>query len=388
MTGWIVAAVCAALAAWLWVNYRRARLQADSFRAEAQRRIQELHSLGYDEDHVGRRVSAVGDASTDAILVCKADHTLIYLNPVAEVLFGKLPETLHNLITVTRHYDIDRLASDALEAGEDLDRQILVNGRAFRARAATYAGGVVMVLSDVSELQRLGRARRDFVANISHELRTPLTSIRLLLDTLLLSAPKLGEEATASLKKIEVEVQALQQMAQELLDLAQIESGQALVRLVPTRVADLVAASVERLAPQIERKGQTVNVEVPPELVALADGEQVSRALANLLHNAIKFTPPQGRIAICARLLDGDVLLEISDTGPGIPPDDIPRVFERFFRGDRSRQGGGTGLGLAVAKHVIEAHGGQIWVESEGRPGRGAVFRLTLPAADQTTEPI
>jgi two-component system phosphate regulon sensor histidine kinase PhoR len=109
---------------------------------------------------------------------------------------------------------------------------------------------------------------------------------------------------------------------------------------------------------------------------------QVNRALGNLLHNAIKFTPTEGRIWVRAQAHNGEVLVEVADTGPGIAPEDLPRVFERFFRGDRSRRSGGTGLGLAIAKHVVEAHGGKIWVESEGRPGHGATFRFTLLSAD------
>ncbi|MBI4769920.1 MAG: hypothetical protein HY784_05760 [Chloroflexi bacterium] len=176
-----------------------------------------------------------------------------------------------------------------------------------------------------------------------------------------------------------MEVEALQQLAQELLDLAQIESGRALVRLVPVPVSELVSAPVERLRPQAERKGQQVEVDVSAELVALADEEQVRRAIGNLLHNAIKFTPQGGRVRLRAQAAGDDVLVEVSDSGPGIPPEDLPRVFERFFRGDRARAGGGTGLGLAIARHVVEAHGGRIWAESEGRPGKGAVFRFTLP---------
>jgi two-component system phosphate regulon sensor histidine kinase PhoR len=232
-------------------------------------------------------------------------------------------------------------------------------------------------------VQQLGRARRDFIANISHELRTPLTSIRLLLESLLSGARLDSAEANSALQKIETEVTALEQMAQELLDLAQIESGQALVRLVPTPVAQLVAETVERLAPQAAHKHQIVSVEMPPDLVALADPAQVNRALGSLLHNAIKFTPPEGQVWVRARPSDGDVLIEVADTGPGIPPEDLPRVFERFFRGDRARVGGGTGLGLAIAKHVVEAHGGKIWVESEGRPGRGATFRFTLLSGER-----
>jgi two-component system phosphate regulon sensor histidine kinase PhoR len=374
---WLVALVCAGLATWALALYLSARRQARAFRAEATQRMEELASLGYDENNVGRRVSAVGDATLDAILVVKSDHTVIYLNPVAETLFGKLGETNRSLMAVTRHYEVDELATDALKAGEDLDRQISVGGRPFRARAATYAGGVVVTLADVTELQRLGRARRDFVANISHELRTPLTSIRLLLDSLL-TGKSSEPPAADTLRKIEVEVQALQQMAEELLDLAQIESGQALVRLVPVSVAELVGKAADRLALQAANKGQRLALDVPDVLAALADEDHVSRALGNLLHNAIKFTPPGGKIRVSARPYEGDVLIEVADTGPGIPADDLPRVFERFFRGDRSRQGGGTGLGLAVAKHVVEAHGGRIWAESQGA-GKGSRFTFALP---------
>ncbi len=141
--------------------------------------------------------------------------------------------------------------------------------------------------------------------------------------------------------------------------------------------------AVERLAPQAAQKRQTVTVEAPPGLAVLADAEQINRALGNLLHNAIKFTPPEGQVWVRARAAEGDVVIEVADTGPGIPPEDLPRVFERFFRGDRARAGGGTGLGLAIAKHVVEAHGGRIWVESEGRSGRGATFRFTLLSGER-----
>jgi two-component system phosphate regulon sensor histidine kinase PhoR len=123
---------------------------------------------------------------------------------------------------------------------------------------------------------------------------------------------------------------------------------------------------------------------VPDGLSALADLAQTTRALGNLVHNAIKFTPEAGTIRVSACAVGGDVQFEVADTGPGVPVDDLPRVFERFFRGDRARSSGGTGLGLAIAKHVVEAHGGRIWVENAVPPGRGAIFRFTLPLAEPT----
>jgi two-component system phosphate regulon sensor histidine kinase PhoR len=293
------------------------------------------------------------------------------------------------LIEFTRSDEIDQLAADALAYGhtasgtrDELDRVIPVEGRPFRVRAAAFEGGAVLALSDVSELQRLGRARRDFVANISHELRTPLTSIRLVLDNLLGGGPRDAAEWSAQLHKIQVEVETLQQMAQELLDLAQIESGRTPVRLVPASIEDLAATTVERFAAQAARKRLAVNLDIAPGLTALADTELVGRALGNLLHNAIKFAPTGGHVHVRAHPLEEDIVVEVADDGPGIAPDDLPRVFERFFQGDRARAGGGTGLGLAIAKHVVQAHGGRIWAENAGPPDHGATFRFTLPAAE------
>ncbi len=385
MLPWLVAAVFALAAVLAFVLYRRARQDAETFHAEARQRLAELASLGYDENKVGRRVAAMGEASLEAMLVCKADHTVVYLSPTAESLFGKPSNSNPSLIVVTRNHELDKLAADALAGSDDLDRQILVGGRAVRARAATYEGGVVIALTDVSELQRLGRARRDFIANISHELRTPLTAIRLLTDTLKGPAGQKPEVAFSLVDKITVETEALSQLAQELLDLSAIESGQAMIKLSPLPLKEALEAPVKRLAELAARKGQTVIVDVP-ELIALMDEPQVERAVLNLLHNAIKFTPEGGAIQVKAMITaDGEwVEVQIADTGPGIAPDDLPRIFERFYRADRSRpREGGTGLGLAIARHIVEAHSGRIWAASKAAPDHGAIFRFTLPAADR-----
>ncbi|HJW84548.1 MAG TPA: histidine kinase dimerization/phospho-acceptor domain-containing protein, partial [Anaerolineae bacterium] len=260
------------------------------------------------------QLTALGRAVLEVIVIVDRDLRVTYATPGARSLFGATETaTGLSLITFTRSNELDQLAADALTTNPDstgvrdfLDRQIPIDDRPFRARAVAFGSGVVLALSDVSELQRLGRARRDFVANISHELRTPLTSIRLVLDGLLSGAAHDPREVHAALRKIQVEIEALSQMTQELLDLAQIESGRALMRMVPTPVAQLIDKSVERLLPQAARRSQTVSVEVAPDLVVLADVDQVSRAFGNLLHNAIKFTQAEGRIEVRARAADGD----------------------------------------------------------------------------------
>jgi two-component system, OmpR family, phosphate regulon sensor histidine kinase PhoR len=375
--------------AWRLARANSSQAAAEQSLADASRL---LEHLSLTSEWYAAQIQAILQARLEPFLLVSADRTVADMNPAARLLFPPPADIGQTLIMATRSVDLDALAEHCLAGGADLDRQVLIgrNQQPYRARAVLASSpgggeqyrGVALWLQDLSELQRLGRSRRDFVANISHELRTPITSIRLLVDTLRGTAPVDAAARDELLEKISVETEALAQLAQELLDLAQIESGQTLVRMVAAPVADLVSGVTARLGPQAERKHQTVRVDVPDGLVALADTDQVTRALGNLVHNAIKFTPEGGQVWVTGSRLDGDIVLEVGDTGRGIPSEDLPRVFERFFRGDRSRASGGTGLGLAIAKHVVEAHGGRIWVASDGRSGHGAVFRFTLPAAD------
>lgn len=339
------------------------------------------------------QLHALMEATPQAILILGAERRVLALNAAAQTLFGLQATLGQSLIAATRSVELDDLAAHCLGNGADCDRQVTLgrNNQPYRARAVAAATAqdnetMVLVLQDLSELQRLGRARRDFVANISHELRTPITSIRLLVDTLRGGAGTHGagaaSAAPALLEKIAIETEALAQLAQELLDLAQMESGQTLIRMVPAQLASLVEAVVTRLRPQAEHKQQTIQVEVSTTLQVLADPDQLNRVLSNLLHNAIKFTPPGGQVWVRAYAQPTEALIEVADNGPGVAPELLQRVFERFFRGDKSRAGGGTGLGLAIAKHVVEAHGGKIWAESAGRPGQGVVFRFTLLLAE------
>jgi two-component system phosphate regulon sensor histidine kinase PhoR len=187
---------------------------------------------------------------------------------------------------------------------------------------------------------------------------------------------------------MEVEVDALSQMVQELLDLARIESGKASLQLTKTAPLALFRRAVERLQMQATRAQLTLQITETTELPAVyVDGSRVEQVLTNLIHNAIKFTPPKGIICVSAAASDNHTLLvKVVDSGVGIAPEDLPRVFERFYKADRSRSGGGTGLGLAIAKHIVQAHNGRIWVES--RVGKGSTFYFTLPLADSPNRPL
>jgi len=180
-----------------------------------------------------------------------------------------------------------------------------------------------------------------------------------------------------------VEVDALHLMTQEMLDLAAIESGQQVVRLVTVPLLELAEETVERLRDQAERKGLVVEVSIDPGLKVLADREQAIRALLNVLHNAVKFTPTGGRIELGGRQDSPEelVVLSVSDTGPGIPPEELGRIFERFYRVRGSAPSPGTGLGLAIAHHILRAHAGRIWAENRPAPEKGAVFYLAFQAA-------
>ncbi len=352
--------------------------------------------------------AAVADATPDPVMFVDLDRRLTFCNTAARRLCGDNNISGHSLIEATRSYELDSLAQEVLSDQLELPRELTLNGRLFRVRAQAVdmAGrrlGAVLLLRDVSELQRLGRARRDFVANISHELRTPLATIRLLVDTL--RAPDAGDESRRRqlLDQIGGQVDALTQLTQELYDLSLLESGRLPMRMVPTPLAALADGVIVRLAPQVERANLILTNWIGNDVVALVDPEQIRRVLSNLLHNAIKFTPrgsvtvyivehkappklatdetaePSAAGAASTADMSDTITVAISDTGVGIPATAMPRIFERFYKVDRARGQGGTGLGLAIAKHVVEAHGGRIWAESV--EGKGATFYFTVPKA-------
>jgi two-component system phosphate regulon sensor histidine kinase PhoR len=240
----------------------------------------------------------------------------------------------------------------------------------------------LLVLQDVTDLQRAEAARRDFVANVSHELRTPVAALKALVETLEQGAIDDPLEGPEFLRLMHTEVDGLAQLVAELLELARAETGRLELQLAPCRADELVLEAAERAQPSARQAELHVDVAIEPdtELWVRADSRRIGQVLSNLLGNATKFTPPEGRIELGARRCGERVELWVADTGMGIEPAHLARVFERFYKTDPSRAAGsGTGLGLAIAKHLVLAHGGQIWAESPG-PGRGATFRFVLPA--------
>lgn len=233
-----------------------------------------------------------------------------------------------------------------------------------------------------AEALRLHTVRRDFVANISHELRTPLASIKLLVETLEDGA--LHDETVAGefLHKIGQETEHLIAMAQELLDLARLEAAPS----VQPRALDpamIVAHAAERMRELARDNEVRLQLNLPPALPRIwADDEQVGRVFVNLLSNAITYTPPGGMVTIGARVDENMLAFSVSDTGPGIPPGEEARIFERFYKADVSRRHGGAGLGLSIARHIVEAHGGTIWARNrpEAEPASPSQCRRSCQA--------
>jgi two-component system phosphate regulon sensor histidine kinase PhoR len=239
-------------------------------------------------------------------------------------------------------------------------------------------GGTLLLVQDLTRVRKLETVRRDFISNLSHELRTPLASLKALTETLQDGALLDLEAGPRFLGRIHTEVDALTQMAQELLDLSKIESGQ--VELVFQKVdpLTLLKSAADRMHLQAERAGVSLTLEeaAAPRTIQ-ADAARLEQVLVNLIHNAVKFTRRGGSVTLSAKEKEGAIVFAVRDTGIGIPSDDLPRIFERFYRVDRSRAGSGTGLGLSIAKHIVEAHGGRIWAKSEEE--KGSTFYFEIP---------
>ncbi len=359
----------------------------------------------FEHDQGGRSESAAGASSLSTptalppdaeSLLSEAGIGLVRLSPdlrvrsasgVAHVLLGRRPGVLlgRSVMETFTDHRAEELVRHALTGGTAVG-ELAARGRDARAlllRAHRAPDGDVwLALEDVTELRRLQRVRAEFIDNLAHELRTPLTTISLLAETLAMEADSLPAKAAERVAKIEVETGHLVQIVNELLDLVRIESGARLVVVDDLDLVQLAGETIERIALFAERKGIRLRLDAGPGVpLVRGDGTRLGQALLNLIHNAVKFSPPGCEVWVRVAQRGAEVVVSVEDHGIGIPAAALPRVFERFYKVDRARirEGGGTGLGLSIARHVVEAHGGRIWAESED--GVGSTFSFAVPIA-------
>lgn len=332
-------------------------------------------------------VGLLVDATEDGLMVVGADMRVLAHNRAARERFPALAAGAR-LNEVTDNPALLSLVENALAYGEDhIEEQVMMGEDTILVHAQTCkrenGGLLTLALQDISQLVKLNRARRDMVANISHELRHPIANIRLIIDGLFHDQDKpKRKESITSIKQIAHETDLLLWLVQSMADLSMIESGQAIVRMVEVNLAELVEVSLDRLMSQTERKKLALARNIPTKLRVLCDRDLIQRVVINLLHNALKWTPEGGSITITAAAAGEEVVISVLDSGPGVPSEQVERVFERFYQVDPSRSGReGTGLGLAICKHIVEAHGGRIWAEGNDL-GAGGRFRFTLLNAD------
>jgi len=333
------------------------------------------------------RLTAALDSSIDALIALDAQDRISFANLAAERLFGRSREELlgNPLVWVMPNEQvIAALRKSRDEGRNEIDLMDTPSRRQLHVIITPIIGGgdwtVLAVFHDLTEVRRIERVRRDFVANVSHELRTPLASIKAVIETL--QGGALDDRAAAEdfLSRADLEVDRLAQMVEELLELSRIESGEVPLAREPVDLTAVVTRAIARLSAQAGKQEVVLAAEIEAGLPAVTgDAERLERAVVNLIHNAIKFTPPGGTVDVSVTLSGASVSVFVVDTGAGISPEDLPRVFERFYKTDQSRHGGGTGLGLAVVKHTVEAHGGTVTAESE--PGRGSTFSFVIPVA-------
>ncbi|MBC7875731.1 MAG: PAS domain-containing protein [Anaerolineales bacterium] len=328
------------------------------------------------------RLATVLEQMIDGVLIVDEHGLIQFANPAALKLFETSYALGHSVTEVVRNHQLVDAWRRCQQTREVQSESVELTGRRHFLQIVaipdTHAGGSLLLVQDLTHVRRLETVRRDFISNVSHELRTPLASLKALTETLQSGALADPEAGPRFLGRISTEVDALTQMAQELLDLSRIESGQVELILSPIKPKELLTSALDRMKMQAERAGLKLSIKCDDDLPSIhADKSRLEQVLVNLIHNAVKFTKPGGEVILEAESVSGGAQFAVRDTGVGIPAESLSRIFERFYRVDRSRTGSGTGLGLSISKHIVEVHGGRIWAESE--EGRGSTFYFVIP---------
>ena len=349
-------------------------------------------------------LSAVLSSMIEGVIAVDREERILSVNQAAAELLGLDAEACigRPMAVVVRNVALQAFVDRTAERGTSLKEEITLNRaadgvnerRIFEAQSALLRDGegreigAVLVLHDVTRLRRLEAVRRDFVANVSHEIKTPVSTIKAAVETLA-DDPAHDADARKFLEMIARQSDRLAAIVDDLLSLARLEQEGEQIRAErkPHRVAPVLASALEVCQPQAEQKRIAVETACDGELVAPLNAPLFEQAVTNLVDNAIKYSAEETRIEVRATPQDDELVISVSDQGRGIEPEHLPRIFERFYRTDRARSRalGGTGLGLSIVKHVAQAHGG--WVAVDSEPGRGSTFRIHLPMGPAEESP-
>jgi two-component system phosphate regulon sensor histidine kinase PhoR len=340
--------------------------------------------------HERNQSAAILRSMAEGVAVIGSDQRLVFCNESFSRILSipSPPPEGRPVVEVIRQSDMLESINKAL-GGDESVRTEFVSGtlrtRSFSVTAAPvrsdgFISGAVIVLHDISEIRRLERARRDFVANVSHEFKTPLTAIQGFAETLLAGAVDDTKNRARFLNIIRENSMRLGRLTDDLMKLAQIEAGKTQLEMRPVKITSIIDPCVETARLRARSKQISIEADCAGDLPDVnGDSGSLQEVLQNLLDNAVRYTLNGGRIAVKAAADEHQVVISVADNGIGIPKVDQERIFERFYRVDtaRSRELGGTGLGLAIAKHLVEAHGG--WIEVESELGQGSTFSVCLP---------
>jgi two-component system phosphate regulon sensor histidine kinase PhoR len=342
------------------------------------------------------QLEAVLNAMAEGVLVLDRRGRILQANPAMEAIAPGIAKAVGKRpLEAILSPELQQASDKVLEGTETLRLQIepekdqVYDVHLVPARDGDTDIGALAVFHDISELKRLERVRRDFVANVSHELRTPLTTIKGYAETLIDNPDADPKRARGFLEVLLKNADHMARMVEDLLSLSRLESGRMTMNAVPMDPAPAIAEALRACGQMAEAKGIAVDQDLAGDKV-VADSSRLTQVFRNLLENAFKYGPPESRVGIAARRQGGEVLFSVTDSGPGIAKEEQPRVFERFYRVEKHRTKNGapsTGLGLAICKHIVERLGGRIWIESPLSSDGGATFHFTIPAAAAGPEP-
>jgi two-component system, OmpR family, phosphate regulon sensor histidine kinase PhoR len=330
----------------------------------------------------------------EGVLAIDREEKILRLNQAAATLLDLQPDAVvgRRIQEVLRKPDLQKFVTEAMRSTHPIEAEmrLLIRGeeRFLQTHGAPLrdAGGreigVLVVLNDITRLQRLENVRRDFVANVSHELKTPITAIKGSVETLLGGAIEEADSAPRFLEIIARQADRLNAIIEDLLALSRIEQEEEKsgIQLTEINVAVVIQSALQSCQVKAQDKQVQLSVDCPADLQCQANAPLLEQALVNLVDNAIKYSNEGGAVQIAVHAVATDLEITVRDFGCGVAREHLPRLFERFYRVDkgRSRKQGGTGLGLAIVKHIVQAHGGQITVDST--PGEGSTFTIRLPA--------